>query len=64
MHHQMRMGNTGMDFLNAIDSKNVAGRRTSEFVRTVASAARDGQCIHAGGLDELSRFLRIGKHLF
>ena len=52
-----------MDFLDAINSKNIAGGRTSEFVSAVASATRYSQSIHVSGLNELGRFLWIGKHL-
>ena len=38
MHHQMRVGNARMNFLDAVDSEDVAGRFAGKFVRAVRGA--------------------------
>ena len=53
VHHQVGIGDAGVDFLHAADGQDVAGRRTAELVGTVAGADGDGQGIAAGALDEV-----------
>ena len=63
MHHQMGIRDACMDFLDALDGEDVAGRRAGELVGAVAGADGDGQRVHLGLLDELRGLFRIGQQL-
>ena len=63
MHHQMGVGNAGVNLLDAVDGEDVAGGGAGELVGTVAGATGDGQGVDLGGLDELGRLFRVGQHL-
>ena len=63
MHHQVGIGYARIDFLDAVDCKDIAGGRTRELVGAVAGAAGNGQCIHLRRLDELCCLFRIGEQL-
>ncbi|MCY1522187.1 hypothetical protein D9M68_570320 [compost metagenome] len=52
-----------MDFLDAVDGEDVAGRRLGELVGAVAGADGDGQGVHLGLLDEVGGLFRVGQHL-
>ena len=49
-----------MNFFDAANRENVAGRRAAEFISTVACAYRDGECVDAGRINEVFGFLRVG----
>ena len=61
MHHQVRIRDTCMDFLDPLDRENVAGRLARELVRAVRSADRDCKRIDVGLGDEVGRLLGIGE---
>ncbi|MCY1233654.1 hypothetical protein D9M72_462050 [compost metagenome] len=61
MHHQVGVGDAGVDFLDAADRQDVAGGLAGELVRAVRGADGDGQCVQLGGLDEVGGLLRIGQ---
>jgi hypothetical protein len=58
VHHQMGVGDAGMDFLDAVDGQDVAGGRTGELVGAMRSADGDGQGINAGYRPQSWRLLR------
>ncbi|OQC12197.1 MAG: hypothetical protein BWX79_01174 [Alphaproteobacteria bacterium ADurb.Bin100] len=63
VHHQVGVGNAGVDFLHAADRQDVAGGRAAELVGAVAGADGDGQGVELGGLDEGGGLLGVGQHL-
>ncbi len=64
VHHEVRRRHRGVDFGDAADRENVAGRLARELVRAVARADRYGQRIDARAVDEVLRLLRIGEEHF
>ena len=42
-----------MDFLDALNRENIAGRWTAEFIGPVAGTHRNGQRINAGGINKI-----------
>ncbi len=63
MHDQMGVGNTAVDFFDALNGQYVAGGLTAEFVCAVAGANGNGQRVHLGLLDEVGRLLGVGQQL-
>ena len=63
MHHEVGVGDAGVDFLHAADGQHIAGRRAREFVGAVAGADGDRQRVELGFLDETRGFFGIGQHL-
>ena len=63
MHHQIGIGDAGVNVLDALNGQDVASGRTGELVGAVAGADGDGQRVDLGGLDELRGFFRIGEQL-
>ena len=63
MHHDMCVGQGGVDFLDAVDTQHIACGRAGEFVGAVAGADGNRQRIHAGVVHETNRILHTGKHL-
>ena len=60
MHNEVRVRNLGVNFFDAANRENVAGRRAAEFISTVACAYRDGESVDAGRINEVFGFLRVG----
>ena len=63
MHHQVGVGNAGVDLLDTVDRQDIAGGRPGELVGAVAGAAGNRQGVHSGGLYEPGGLLGIGQHL-
>ena len=63
MHHQMRIRNASVDFLDALNRQNIAGRLTGKFIRTVTGANRNRQRINLGLLDKICGLIRVGQQL-
>jgi hypothetical protein len=63
VHHQMGVGDAGVDLLDALDGQDVAGGRAGELVGAVRGADGDGQGVDAGLLDEVGGLFRIGQQL-
>ncbi len=63
VHHQVGVGNAGVNFLDAADGQDVAGGRTGELVRTVAGADGNGQGVDLGLFHEVSGLFRVGQQL-
>ncbi len=59
----MGVRDTGVDFLDAVDTQHGPGGRLGELVRAVGGADGDGQGVHLGQLHEFSRFVRVGQQL-
>ena len=64
VHHQMGVGDTGVDFLDAFNRQDVASRLAGELVSAVAGANGNGQGVQLGPLDELSGLFRVCQKLF
>ena len=60
VHDEMGTGNAPMDFFDAADRENVAGRRTGELVGSVRGADGDSERIHFRLLDKVGRLIGIG----
>ena len=63
MHHDVGVGQGGVDFFDAVDAQYVACGRTGKFIRAVAGADGDGQGIHAGVANEAGGVFYAGEHL-
>ena len=63
MHHQVGVGETVVDFFNAADGQDFAGRLAGELVSTVAGADRHCQSIHLGLFHEVGCFIGVGQQL-
>ena len=63
MHHQMRIRQPAMDFLDHVHREDVAVGLARELVGAVRGAHRDRQRIDLGGADEIDRLVRIGQQL-
>ena len=59
----MRVGNTGVNRLDAIHRQNIARGRTGELVGTVTRATGNRQGVNARVCDKLCRLFRIGQQL-
>ena len=59
----MRIGDAGVDFLDAADRQDVARGLAAELVSTVAGANGNGQGVQARGFDKLGGFFGVGQHL-
>jgi hypothetical protein len=62
VHHQVGVGDAGVDFLDAVDGQDVAGG-LGELVGAVAGADGDGQRVAVGLLDEVGGLLGVGQQL-
>ena len=63
VHHQMRVGDALVDFLDAVDRQDVAGGLARELVGAVAGADGDRQRVELGALDEVGGLLGVGQQL-
>src|SRR5699024_251163 len=59
VHHQVCVGDAGVNFFDTLNGESVAGGWTSEFVGAVAGTDSDGQGIDVGGLDEVGGFFGV-----
>ena len=57
MHHQVGVGQAGVDLLDHMHGQDVAVGLARELVGAVAGAHGDGQGVHLGALDEIHRRL-------
>jgi hypothetical protein len=64
VHDQVGVRDAGVDFLDAVDGEDVAGRLLGELVGAVAGADGDGQRVAVGLLDEVGGLLDVGQQLF
>ena len=64
MHHQVGVGNTTVDFHDALNRQDVTGGLARELVSAVAGANGNGQRVQLGALDEVGRLLGVGQQLF
>ena len=64
VHHQMGVGDAGVDFGDAVDGEDVAGGLLGELVGAVAGADGDGEGVAVGLLDEVGGLLDVGEELF
>ncbi|CFO28703.1 Uncharacterised protein [Bordetella pertussis] len=64
MHHQVGVGQAGVDFLDARDRQDVAGGLAGELVGAVAGADGDGQRVELGAAHEIGGLLGVGQQLF
>ena len=48
MHHQVRIRDSLMNFLDPVNRENIAGRLAGKFIRTVTGANRNRQRIALG----------------
>lgn len=63
VHHEVGVGDTRVNFLDAADRQRIACGRLGEFVGAMRSANGDRQCIHLGQLHEFCSFVRVGQQL-
>ena len=63
MHHQMRVRQPAMDFLDHFHGEDVAVGLARELVGAMRGAHRDRQRVDLGGADEIDRLVRIGQQL-
>src|SRR5476649_1992618 len=63
VHHQVGVGDARVDFLDAVDGEDVAGRLAGELVGAVRGADGDGQRVALGALDEVGGLLDVGQQL-
>jgi len=63
VHHQVGVGDAGVDFLDAGNRQDVAGGRAAELVGAVAGADGNGQRVQLGFMNEAGGLFRIGQHL-
>src|SRR5450830_715003 len=63
VHHQMRVGDARVDFLDTVDGENVAGRLARKLVGAVRSADGDGQRVALRLLDKISSLRDVGQQL-
>ena len=61
MHHQVRVRDARVDFGDAIDGEDVAGRLLGELVGAVAGADGDGERVAVGLADEIGGLLDISQ---
>ena len=64
MHHEVGVGQTFVDFLDALDRKNFTGGLARELVSAVARADGDGQSVELGFTHEVGGLIGIGEKLF
>ena len=63
MHHDVRVRQRFVDFLNAVDAQHFAGGRAGEFICAVAGADGNRQRVHAGVLHKAACVFHAGQHL-
>ena len=63
MHDQVGIRDACMDFLDALDSQDVTGRRACELVCAMAGTDGDRQGVTLGILDELGGLFGVGQQL-
>ena len=63
MHHQMRIGQTPVDFLHHLHREDVAVRFAGKLVGAVRGPHRDRQGVDLGGADKIDRLVGIGQQL-
>ena len=61
MHHQMSIGYTRVNLLDALNRQDIACGRASEFLSAVAGSDSNGERIHGGLLYKLRGFFGIGQ---
>ena len=64
MHYQMGIWNACMNFLNTVDSQNIACWLFAELVSAMASANCNSQCITLRSLHKISSLLNVSQQLF
>lgn len=63
MHDEVRIRETGVNFLHAVNRQNFARGFAGELISTVARADRDSEGIKLGLADEVNCLIRIGEQL-
>jgi hypothetical protein len=63
MHHQMRIGQTPVDFLHHLHRKDVAVRLAGKLVGAVRGPHGDRQGVDLGGADKIDGLIGIGQQL-
>ena len=63
VHHQMRVRQAAVDFLDHVHGEDIAVGLARELVGAVRGAHRDRQRVDLGGADEIDRLIRIGQQL-
>jgi len=63
VHHQVGVGDPGMDLLDAVDPQDVAGRLLGELIGTMGGTDGDRQGVDLGLFGEIRCFIGIGQHL-
>lgn len=63
MHHQMGVRQARVDFPDAVDRQDVAGRLPRELVGAVTCPDRNGERVHSRRRDEVRRLIGIGQQI-
>src|SRR5450830_79069 len=63
VHHQMGVRDAGVDFLDAVDRQDIAGRLAGELVSAMRSTDGDCQRVALGALHEVGRLGDVGQQL-
>ena len=63
VHDEVRIRETGVNFLHAVNRQNFARGLTGELISAVARADRDCECIKLGLADKVDRLIRVGEQL-